>query len=195
MSKENSKIATISGVGEVLLEKSDRAKRLVLSVRPFAGARMAVPKRISFKQATLFAASKAAWIEKQLHRMSAAEEKALRFHQQMPIQPPQARRQIVRRLDQLSERTELVYHRAFVRNQKTRWGSCSSQNNINLNINLVRLPGELMDYVILHELVHTRIKNHGPGFWEVLSTHIEHPRMHDRNLNQYDALLALGNSG
>ena len=62
------------------------------------------------------------------------------------------------------------YAKASIRNQKTKWGSCSAKNNISLNINLVRLPDELRDYVILHELVHTRHKNHSNRFWETLDT-------------------------
>lgn len=188
----DSTIARIEGVGEVLLEKSARAKRLILSVRPFRGARVAVPKRVSFKQAALFAVSKATWIKRQLANAKAAEQKVIRFHQQSPLSPAQARRQIVRRLNQLSRQTGLMYNRVFVRNQKTRWGSCSARHNINLNINMVHLPVELMDYIILHELAHTRITNHGPQFWKLLANYIHHPREHDRALSQYDALLTLG---
>lgn len=187
----DSAITSIEGVGDVLLEKSARAKRLILSVRPFKGARVAVPKRVSFKQAALFAASKAVWIEKQLAGARAAEQRVIRFHQQSAISPAQARRLIVNRLNQLSGQTDLTYNRVFVRNQKTRWGSCSARNNINLNINIVHLPVELMDYIILHELAHTRISNHGPQFWKLLENYIQDPHEHDRALNQYDALLTL----
>ena len=51
---------------------------------------------------------------------------------------------------------------------KTRWGSCSAKNNINLNMLIMYLPKHLQDYIILHELVHTRIKNHSNHFWNVL---------------------------
>jgi predicted metal-dependent hydrolase len=61
------------------------------------------------------------------------------------------------------------YNKVSIRNQKTKWGSCSAKNNISLNINLVRLPDELRDYVILHELVHTRFKNHSKEFWAELN--------------------------
>ena len=48
---------------------------------------------------------------------------------------------------------------------KTRWGSCTAKNNINLNMLMTYLPKKIQDYVILHELLHTRIKDHGKGFW------------------------------
>ena len=50
----------------------------------------------------------------------------------------------------------------------TRWGSCSAKNNISLNILIAQLPKELQDYIILHELLHTRIKNHSKIFWTEL---------------------------
>ena len=50
----------------------------------------------------------------------------------------------------------------------TRWGSCTNENNISLNKMLYILPSELQDYIILHELLHTRIKNHGKEFWAEL---------------------------
>ncbi len=60
-------------------------------------------------------------------------------------------------------------NRVFIKNLKTRWGSCSSANNINYNLHLMRLPEHLVDYVVLHELCHTVEKNHGPAFWGLLN--------------------------
>jgi len=66
-----------------------------------------------------------------------------------------------------------LFHLKYsIRNQKTRWGSCSNLNNINLNINLVSLTQDLMDYVILHELLHTKIKNHSKKFWAQLDKYV-----------------------
>lgn len=60
------------------------------------------------------------------------------------------------------------YNNVVIKKASTRWGSCSYQNNINLNLHLMRLPERLRDYVILHELAHTIEKNHGPRFWALL---------------------------
>jgi predicted metal-dependent hydrolase len=68
----------------------------------------------------------------------------------------------------LAEKTGLQYHKMSIRNNKTNWGSCSSGKHISLNLNLMKLPDHLIDYVILHELAHTKIRNHGPAFWKLL---------------------------
>ena len=68
------------------------------------------------------------------------------------------------RVHELAREHKFEYRRVFIKNLKSRWGSCSSALNINLNLQLVRLPAHLIDYVILHELVHTVHLNHGNGF-------------------------------
>ena len=77
------------------------------------------------------------------------------------------------------------YKKVFIRNQKTRWGSCSVENNIYLNVKLLMLPEELTDYVILHELVHTRIKNHSKDFWRELSKYVRDTRGMEHQLKEY----------
>lgn len=70
------------------------------------------------------------------------------------------------RIKFLSEKFGFKYNKLALRNQKTRFGSCSYVNNINLNINLMRYGFDEIDYVIIHELVHTKIKNHSDKFWK-----------------------------
>ena len=78
------------------------------------------------------------------------------------------------------------YNQLTVKNVRTRWGSCSAQNNINLNIHLMRLPEYLSDFVILHELCHTVHKNHGPKFHQLLDTLVGgHEKQLDKELNKY----------
>jgi predicted metal-dependent hydrolase len=74
------------------------------------------------------------------------------------------------RTEQLAAAHGFRFNGVTVKNISSRWGSCSTTNHINLNIHLVRLPENLSDYVILHELTHTIHKNHGEHFWKHLNT-------------------------
>lgn len=69
------------------------------------------------------------------------------------------------RLAYLARQHNIRYQNVVIKNLKSRWGSCSATNNINLNLHLMRLPDALIDYVLLHELCHVHEKNHGPHFW------------------------------
>jgi len=69
-----------------------------------------------------------------------------------------------------------------VKSMTSRWGSCSPEGSLNLNIQLMRLDAELRDYVILHELVHTRVRNHGRLYWDELSRVLPTARSLDRRL-------------
>jgi predicted metal-dependent hydrolase len=69
------------------------------------------------------------------------------------------------RLDAIANQFNLAYRDVYFKNMRSRWGSCNSQHNISLNISLLLLPYELIDYVILHELMHTKYLNHSKAFW------------------------------
>lgn len=180
----------IEGIGEILFERSRRAKRINISVRPFNGARVAVPFGVSFENAREFVCTKKSWIQKHLKKMRQIE----RDHEILSrnfndIDQCEARQILVQRLDELAKKHGFKYNRVFIRNQKTRWGSCSPKNNISLNVNLVRLPENLIDYLILHELVHTRIKNHSKKFYAELERLVNHRKSLDRDMKKYGAGL------
>jgi predicted metal-dependent hydrolase len=80
----------------------------------------------------------------------------------------EARAYLPGRVRELAERHGFSYRRLFIKDVRSRWGSCSVVNNINLALQLMRLGDDLVDYVILHELVHTKVKNHGVNFWKLL---------------------------
>jgi predicted metal-dependent hydrolase len=73
------------------------------------------------------------------------------------------------RVEELAKHFDFKYQKVFVKKLKSKWGSCSSTGNINLNVFLMTLPDHLVDFIILHELAHTREHNHGDGFWLLLN--------------------------
>lgn len=184
--KTKSKIVIIDGVGQILFERSKRAKSINISVKPFNGVRVAVPYGVSYGKAINFAQSKKNWIRKHLNKMKQVENEHKAFlNNSIEIDRVEARIKLVSRLNKLSEKHGFSYNKVFMRNQRTRWGSCSSKNNINLNIQLVRLSDELIDYVLLHELVHTRIKNHTKAFWEELDKLVGDAKTKNKKLKEY----------
>jgi hypothetical protein len=80
----------------------------------------------------------------------------------------EAKKLLPPKLAELALKYGFQFNKITIRNNKRNWGSCSSKNNISLNLQMMKLPDELIDYILLHELVHTKIKNHGPGFWQKL---------------------------
>jgi len=97
-----------------------------------------------------------------------------------------------RRIEELAKQHELGFRRLFIRNTKTRWGSCSAENNINLCIHLMKLPDELIDYVLLHELAHTIEKNHSKNFWDLLSKFLgKDSKTVDKKLKAYRTDLVI----
>ena len=186
------RIVEIENLGSVTLAKSHRARRLSMTVKPQKGIRVAIPYRTSFKSAMEFLEANIPWAKKNLERVKEIERRHSEIQNALPpINRTHARRLLVSRLDELARQNGFTYNRVFVRNQKTLWGSCSHVNNINLNVNLVRLPPELMDYVIIHELVHTRTKNHGKRFWSQLDRFVPNAKTMDKELRKHALGLSI----
>ena len=141
-----------------------KGRRIGISVKP-EFIRVSVPRRQSFKSAQKFVESQLGWIKRRISEMNIRIEKSKVLPE---IDREDARKILNQRLVELATEHDFEYGKVSIRKQKTRWGSCSSQNNISLNQNLLHLTDELIDYVLLHELTHTRVKDHSPSFWDEL---------------------------
>ena len=87
-------------------------------------------------------------------------------------------------LDRVSRRTGLDFKRVTIRSQKTRWGSCSSRGNISLNDQLLFLPAATVEYLMIHELCHTRHLNHSRAFWKLVQAHCPGYRDYEAELRK-----------
>jgi predicted metal-dependent hydrolase len=180
-------VVEIKGVGPVLLERSRRARHIGITVKPFKGVRVAVPAGVSFRKALEFARERADWIRRHAAKMHWYEERV----KAAPVRPlkidkTKAKKFLTDRLEKLARQYGFDYNRVSIRSQRTRWGSCSAKNNISLNMKLLRLPDDLIDYVILHELVHTRVHNHGKQFWAELNKYVNNAKKLAKRLRGYE---------
>jgi predicted metal-dependent hydrolase len=218
LSKE---IIEIEGVGEVILLKSKRAKRIRITIKSGGIVRVTVPYLVSYRRAKGFVLEKQDWIRKhcqeqkekldytifdedtefrtKLHALKFFREERDDFNctitdKVIIVTIPKSTdilshesQQFIRKCieeswrkeakEYLPKRTRVLaaeygfeFSKVTIRNTTSRWGSCSFTNNINYSLHLMRVPNELIDYVILHELAHTKEKNHQPPFWDLLDS-------------------------
>jgi predicted metal-dependent hydrolase len=97
----------------------------------------------------------------------------------------EARVIVLERICYFNQYYKFEYNRIFIKNQKTRWGSCSNHKNLNFNYRIALLPKELQDYLIVHELCHLKEMNHGPNFWKLMAEQIPDCKTLSKQLKTY----------
>lgn len=196
MAKIISKIINDPVVGEVTLKKSVSSRRITIRVHPRKGVSVTVPYIMPYAAAQAFFLARRGWIIETMKRQeekyrnvpqpSSSEIESLRL---------QAKAELPGRLAELASRYGFTYNRVTVKHNVSNWGSCSSKGNINLNLNIVRLPRVLQDYVLLHELCHLRHQDHGQGFHllleHVLTDHLLKLMSGDIPVSEGDRALAV----
>ncbi len=102
-----------------------------------------------------------------------------------------ARALVHRKLNEFNRHYGFTYHRVAIRDQHSRWGSCSKKGNLNFNYRLALLPERLVDAIIVHELCHLKEFNHGPRFWALMAETIPDHKVRKAELNKV-SLRSLG---
>ncbi len=155
-----------------IVRRSLRARSVRLSVYPDGRVTVSAPRFVSLRRIQQFVESRAGWIGERMNFFRARG---------VPIADParaktsylkhkEAARTLVHdRLAYVNQVYGFSYKRVCIKNQRTRWGSCSKKGNLNFSYRLLFLPLHLADYVIVHELCHLKEMNHAPAFWELVS--------------------------
>lgn len=186
---------------EYEIRESARAKRLGLSVHPDGRVTVTKPVRASLKSAEAFAARHEEWIraaQEKFRRL--AERRAKRGIELVVLPRPRrgskaykdareaARTLVSQRLAHFNETYGFRYGTVSIRDQKTRWGSCSQAGNLSFNYRLLYLPPALQDYVVVHELAHVKEHNHSQAFWtQVARTLPDHALLRKELRTRYAA--------
>ena len=152
-------------IGEVTFRKSARGRRVAIRVHPVRGVTVSVPALVPYAAAMAFFKLKRQWgLETMRQQKEKARNTVVPSAAEIESLRRQAKSELPPRLSVLAARYGFTYNRVTIKHNATNWGSCSSKGNINLNLNIVRLPRILQDYVLLHELCHLRHLDHGHAF-------------------------------
>ena len=124
-----------------------------------------MPHRVPYAVGMLFFKTKRSWILDTMARQKERQNgQPSVSDREIESMRRQAKAQLPARLAALAKRHGFTYNKVTIKHNATNWGSCSNKGNINLNLNIVRLPKVLQDYVLLHELCHLRHHDHGHAF-------------------------------
>lgn len=165
MAKKQEKILEDSELGKVVFRKTLRSRRLSIRVHPLRGITVSVPNIVPYAIAIAFFRQKREWVAATVARQKERSASIPKVSKEEIEQlRERAKRELPERLKELADRYGFKYNRVTIKHNATNWGSCSVKNNINLNLNIVRLPKVLQDYILLHELSHLRHHDHGAAF-------------------------------
>lgn len=148
---------------ETLFVRHKWARRYILRVLDNGTLRVTVPRWGSKREAQAFVDRSGPWISRQLLKRAALPPAV---HGDQAALRARASKELPGRLIELAEAHGITIKRISVRNQRTRWGACSSRGAITLNWRLVLVPDFVRDYVMIHELMHRRELNHSKRFWK-----------------------------
>lgn len=169
--------------GEVIVRKNSLSKSIRFSVSTSGRLSMSVPLYTSEFLAKRFLKSNRNLIREKLPIKNPNEQRARDYQKKVLMK--KARDYLPYRLEYYAKLYGYSYNKCRLSHANTRWGSCSSNKTISLNIGLMKLPEVLRDYVILHELAHLNHMNHSGAFWEEVKSHDHNYKFHEKKLKQF----------
>ena len=142
-----------------------KRKTISLEIRPDGTLLVRAPRRLDHRAIRDFVLSKESWLREKLRKYEARPPLPPLTEAELDDLKKQARADLAARAARFAPVVGVNYGRITIRAQKSRWGSCSREGNLNFNCLLMLVPGEVRDYVVIHELCHRKEMNHSPRFW------------------------------
>ena len=146
-------------------------KSMTIQIKAHGQVIVRTPYRVSKRTVEQFLYAHQNWILEKQHQVIAAEAQQVHITDEERKQGIKlAKKLIPERVAYFAKQMGVTYGRITIREQKTRWGSCSSKGNLNFNWKLVLFESELLDYVVVHELAHRIEMNHSANFWTIVES-------------------------
>ncbi len=170
--------------GEVIVRKSPLARNIKFSISTSGRLQMSVPQYTSEFLAKRFLRLNRENIRKSLPVKDPSTQRARDYQKKQLTK--KAKEYLPYRLDYYAKLYGYNYDRCRLTHANTRWGSCSSNKTISLNIGLMKVPEPLRDYVILHELAHLNHMDHSKAFWAEVGSHDKNYKLHEKRIKKFN---------
>jgi predicted metal-dependent hydrolase len=153
-----------------LLRTSSRGRNLRITIKPGGSVFAVKPRHLSESAVQKFLVEKSAWILKKIDNLQNKQSLLLSGNRADYKRHVETARQLaLRKISQFNQIYKINFNRLAIRDQSTRWGSCSRKGNLNFNYRIALLPEHLADYIVVHEMCHLRELNHSPRFWDLVA--------------------------
>lgn len=169
--------------GEVIVRKSPLSRSIKFSISTSGRLQMSVPKYTSDFLAKRFLNANREMIREKLPINDPKDQRARDYQKKLLMK--KAKEYLPYRLDYYAKLYGYKYDKCRLSHANTRWGSCSSRKTISLNIGLMKVPEQLRDYVILHELAHLNHMDHSKAFWAEVGSHDKNYKLHEKRLKMF----------
>ncbi len=168
---------------------NSRAKKLILKVKPTGDVVLTVPPRVSEKVYENFLTGNLPWITAQQSKVTKdSAPQSIQRKQYLEAKVAVARL-AKQRLAHFNSHYNFTYKKITIRDQNSRWGSCSNSGTLSFNYRIIYLEDALQDYVFVHELCHLKEMNHAQSFWDLVGETIPNYKYLRRKLKRYEAEL------
>lgn len=173
-----------SEFGEVIVRKNPLAKNIKFSISTSGRLQITAPKQVPNFLIKRALSSDRKRIREKLPVRDPKEQKARDYQKKMLAK--KAKNYLPYRLEYYAKLYGYSYEKCRLSHTTTRWGSCSSNRTISLNIGLMKVPEPLRDYVILHELAHLNHMDHSKAFWAEVESHDHNYKIHEKKLKKFN---------
>ncbi len=169
--------------------KSSR-RTIAIQIKEDGRVVVRTPYSVSRIQVERFLEERRDWILKNQKALNENRNQKVEITEEMRKSGMERARIIIpERVEYYAGLMGISYGRITIREQKTRWGSCSSKGNLNFNWKLTLMPQEILDYVVVHELAHRKEMNHSKDFWKIVEKVLPDYRERRRRLKELAAAL------
>lgn len=174
----------IDNIGVSYLRHSSKIKRIKISINMIGDLMVVIPINNTSEDAIRFMKSNIKWIKDSKNRIYNKKINIINFDFNDNLLND-FKLKIKLKTDQICIKHNFKYNKIYFKNMTSRWGSCSSKNNISFNNLMYHLDNDLQDYIIKHELLHTKIKNHSNIFWHELEKICENSKHKNSTINKF----------